>query len=99
MTNTNHRPSQTMQLFNSSTGEVDFKIDFFEKTKGAKAFSPSGFVQSSNYNILWLRNGSGRFQVDFQSYRFSDEKMIFLTPGQYFYVEEGSFDIVLENYG
>ncbi|MEI6410198.1 MAG: AraC family transcriptional regulator [Bacteroidota bacterium] len=46
------------------------------------------------YAVLWLRGGSGRFRVDFQEYDFTGEKMIFLSPGQFFNVQSGKFDLI-----
>lgn len=46
------------------------------------------------YCLLFLRSGSGIFEVDFKQYDFNGNKMIFLSPGQYFRLLSGDFSIV-----
>lgn len=89
-----HPASQSMQLFNSISGALDFKVDYIDKKGVGERFSTDRFVQCQEYNIIWLFNGKGRYQVDFQSYYLENDVMIFLTPGQYFYVENGDFEII-----
>lgn len=43
----------------------------------------------SDYQIIWIRDGTGIFEVDFQQYLFRGEELLFLTPGQYFRITEG----------
>ncbi len=45
------------------------------------------------YTILYLMAGQGIFQVDFQNYTFQAPKAIFLSPGQYFQLLVGKFNI------
>ncbi len=47
----------------------------------------------SDYSMLLLKSGSGLFQVDFRNYRFSDNKAIFLSPGQYFQLLHGNLEM------
>lgn len=47
------------------------------------------------YTLLVLSRGSGVFQVDFRNYSFSSGKAIFLSPGQYFSLLSGAFEIGL----
>ena len=87
-------PTQSMQLSNGGGGVIDFRVDYYTKEVAKNAFRADRFLQYQDYNIIWLKNGHGRFQVDFQSYEFNNDKIIFLTPDQYFYVEHGEFEIV-----
>lgn len=38
------------------------------------------------FNILWLKKGKARYQIDFQTFEATDETIIFLAPGQIFTV-------------
>lgn len=82
------------QLFNEKTDAVDFSVDFYDSDLVNTSFSVQTFSRYDLYTIIWLYNGQGRFQVDFQFYDFAGAKMIFLTPGQYFNVEKGNFKII-----
>lgn len=44
--------------------------------------------------LLFIRSGSGIFEVDFKQYHFEGNKVIFLSPGQYFRLLAGEFSIV-----
>jgi AraC family transcriptional activator of pobA len=44
--------------------------------------------------LLFMRSGSGIFEVDFKRYDFDSNKMIFLSPRQYFRLLSGDFSIV-----
>lgn len=46
-----------------------------------------------HYTILWLKGGQGLFQIDFRNYQFTNAKVIFLSPGQYFRLLQGKLDI------
>lgn len=94
MTTQTKSSTYAYQLFNEHTEKVDFSIDFYDSDLVNTSFSAQTFSKYDHYTILWLKNGKGRFQVDFQYYDFAGAKMIFLTPGQYFNVEEGTFKII-----
>ena len=47
----------------------------------------------ANYQIVWLKDGNGVFEVDFQKYLFRGEELLFLSPGQYFRVIEGELEV------
>ncbi len=47
------------------------------------------------YCLLLIGWGHGTFQVDFLNYNFGANKAIFLSPGQYFQLLAGSFNITL----
>ena len=44
--------------------------------------------------LLLIRSGSGIFEVDFKQYAFDGNKLIFLSPRQYFRLLSGEFSIV-----
>lgn len=50
------------------------------------------------YSVLFITKGQGVFQVDFRNYEFGSNKAIFLSPGQYFQLLSGSFDISLHEF-
>lgn len=43
--------------------------------------------QQNAYAIYWIREGSGTYNVDFESYTFDDNVLFFLSPGQVFTVD------------
>jgi len=45
--------------------------------------------------LLYLGSGSGIFQVDFRNYHFTGHKVLFLSPGQYFQLLSGNYEIKL----
>src|SRR5436309_1303762 len=47
------------------------------------------------HSVLFINSGLGTFQVDFRNYEFAAGKVIFLSPGQYFQLTSGSFDMTL----
>lgn len=47
------------------------------------------------FNILWVKNGNGRYQIDFQTFEAQAETIIFLAPGQIFTVVS---EQILEGY-
>jgi AraC-like DNA-binding protein len=44
--------------------------------------------------LLFLKSGSGIFEVDFKQYALGSNKMLFLSPRQYFRLLSGNFSIV-----
>lgn len=43
--------------------------------------------QIDAYNIYWIKEGKGRYNIDFESYDFNDNVIFFLSPGQVFTVD------------
>lgn len=43
--------------------------------------------QVDAYNIYWIKEGKGVYNIDFESYAFNDNVLFFLSPGQVFSVE------------
>ena len=48
-----------------------------------------------NHSLFIMTDGEGRFQVDFKTYSFTSNKLIFLEPGQYFQLLTGLITIQL----
>lgn len=40
--------------------------------------------QINTYTIFWIKNGKGTFNIDFKSYSFEGNTLLFLTPGEMF---------------
>jgi len=47
----------------------------------------------ANYHIIWVKDGCGIYQIDFQNYSYTGERILFLKPGQYFSVLTGAFTL------
>jgi AraC family transcriptional activator of pobA len=43
--------------------------------------------QQNAYSIYWIQEGSGTYNIDFESYTFDDNVLFFLSPGQVFTVD------------
>ena len=43
--------------------------------------------QQNAYSIYWIQEGSGTYNIDFESYTFNDNVLFFLSPGQVFTVD------------
>lgn len=43
--------------------------------------------QTEAYSIYWIKEGKGKYNIDFESYTFNDNVLFFLSPGQVFSVE------------
>ncbi len=44
----------------------------------------------NSYNIYWIKEGMGAYNIDFKSYSFNGEVLFFLTPGQILSIESES---------
>ena len=57
--------------------------------------APSGadYRRLSSYHVLWIVDGQGTYQIDFQNYHYTGDRILFLSPGQYFRVVAGSFKL------
>ncbi len=42
--------------------------------------------QINQYKVFWIKEGKGRYNIDFKSYSFEDGVLFFLSPGQVFSV-------------
>ncbi|MBO3699095.1 AraC family transcriptional regulator [Roseivirga sp. E12] len=45
-------------------------------------------IQSDLFNIIWIKNGKGRYKIDFKSYEAEHDNIFFLAPGQILEVED-----------
>ena len=43
-------------------------------------------IQAQKYNIIWVKEGHGKYIIDFKSYEIHDQMMFFLKPGQMYQV-------------
>lgn len=43
--------------------------------------------QVGAYSIYWIKKGKGTYNIDFEQYKFDDNVMFFLSPGQVFSVD------------
>ncbi|CAM1369646.1 Transcriptional regulator, AraC family [Tenacibaculum sediminilitoris] len=43
--------------------------------------------QIDQYKVFWIKEGKGRYNIDFKSYSFEDGVLFFLSPGQVFSVD------------
>lgn len=43
--------------------------------------------QIDQYKVFWIKEGAGRYNIDFKSYSFEDGVLFFLSPGQVFSVD------------
>jgi len=61
-----------------------------------KEFTPqiNKLYACDRHCLLFIKSGSGIFEVDFKQYDFDSNKMIFLSPRQYFRLLSGNFSIV-----
>lgn len=51
-----------------------------------KACTIEHATQQNAFSIYWIKEGKGTYTVDFKSYRFKDNVLFFLSPGQVFAV-------------
>lgn len=52
-----------------------------------KACTIDHSVQQNAYSIYWIKEGNGTYNIDFESYTFTDNVLFFLSPGQVFTVD------------
>ncbi|KAF9659160.1 helix-turn-helix domain-containing protein [Tenacibaculum sp. ZH5_bin.1] len=43
--------------------------------------------QINQYKVFWIKEGTGKYNIDFKSYSFEDGVLLFLSPGQVFSVD------------
>ena len=46
--------------------------------------------QVNTYSIYWIKEGVGSYNIDFKNYKFKDNVLFFLSPGQVFSVDSES---------
>lgn len=43
--------------------------------------------QLATYSIFWIKEGNGRYHIDFEQFNFEDNTLFFLSPGQVFSID------------
>ncbi|MCL7752399.1 helix-turn-helix domain-containing protein [Polaribacter sp. Z022] len=68
--------------------KYSFKETFSVSTvQFEKACTIDHSVQQNAYSIYWIQEGTGTYNIDFESYTFNDNVLFFLSPGQVFTVD------------
>lgn len=52
-----------------------------------KACTIDHSIQQNAYSIYWIQEGKGTYNIDFEQYKFDDNVLFFLSPGQVFTVD------------
>lgn len=52
-----------------------------------KACTIDHITQQNAYTIYWIKEGKGTYNIDFEQYKFTDNVLFFLSPGQVFTVD------------
>lgn len=73
-----------IETLESNSGEIDFKIC---RVNFDKPCEIEEAVKTDLFNIIWLKEGSGKYRIDFKSYDIAAGTIFFLTPGQVYQVE------------
>lgn len=63
--------------------QEDFKICSVQFDSPQKIDEP---IRANKYNILWIKEGTGRYKIDFDTYEIESQMMFFLTPGQMYQI-------------
>jgi hypothetical protein len=50
------------------------------------------------YAMLWIKKGNGLLQIDFKAYDTLEDKIIYLSPGQYIRFLTGTFEIWIKEF-
>jgi len=61
-----------------------FSLQTVQFEKSCVVNSPQ---QIDQYKVFWIKEGKGRYNIDFKSYSFKDGVLFFLSPGQVFSVD------------
>ncbi|MEQ9592027.1 MAG: helix-turn-helix domain-containing protein [Cyclobacteriaceae bacterium] len=71
----------SLTLFNERDGELAFEIRPFTNYQDFDQVTRLNY-----YAVLWIREGRGRYKVDFCEYEFERNTMLFFTPYQPFVI-------------
>ena len=77
---------QEIERFFLNNLHADKAMFTFSKVNYQKACVMNESAVVDYFNILWLKEGKARYQIDFQVFEASGETIIFLAPGQIFTV-------------
>jgi len=61
-----------------------FTLSIIEFDKARVVNQPK---QVNTYDIYWIKEGMGKYNIDFKQYEFDESVLFFLTPGQVFSIE------------
>lgn len=75
---------QTHKLCSSVNPQTDFKLC---KASFAQPSVLDDPIQRDLFNIIWIKEGKAKYQIDFETYEIDGEAIFFLNPGQAFAVE------------
>ena len=73
-----------LQEISTHTYKDIFSLNIVKFEKACVFHKPE---QIDNYSIYWIKEGSGVYHIDFESYEFDGNVLFFLSPGQVFSVE------------
>lgn len=68
--------------------KYNYKENFSVSTVAfEKACTIDHAIQQNAYSIYWIQEGKGTYNIDFEKYKFQDNVLFFLSPGQVFTVD------------
>lgn len=73
-----------LQEISTHTYKDIFSLSIVKFEKACVFHKPE---QIDTYSIYWIKEGSGVYHIDFESYEFDGNVLFFLSPGQVFSVE------------
>jgi len=73
-----------IQEISTHTYKDVFSLNIVQFEKACVFHKPE---QIDTYSIYWIKEGSGVYHIDFESYEFDSNVLFFLSPGQVFSVE------------
>lgn len=73
-----------IQEISTHTYKDVFSLNIVQFEKACVFHKPE---QIDTYSIYWIKEGSGVYHIDFESYEFDGNVLFFLSPGQVFSVE------------
>ena len=77
---------QELERYHLNNPNTEGEMFVFSKVSYQKACVMNESEVVNFFNILWLKQGKARYQIDFQTFEAVDETIIFLAPGQVFTV-------------
>ncbi len=71
------------KIHSKQSGDIDFKICAVNFDKACEIEED---IDPGLFNVIWIKEGSGTYSIDFRTYDFNSGLMFFLTPQQIFRV-------------
>lgn len=75
---------KTYKINSQTTQGTDFKVCHANFSKPCILEDP---MQKELFNIIWIKKGQAKYQIDFVTYEIDGEAIFFLNPGQAFSIE------------